>query len=120
MQREFRFLTGALALLMLLCALASCSGKTPQKNPETTERKTQETTEDDPYVSPGINYGGDRFRIYTWNATDEWVLDDEASTTPIDAQTYAHYCRVEDELGIMFEIGQSVSGGYGRHLEITC
>lgn len=117
MQREFRFLTGALALLMLLCALASCSGKTPQKNPETTERKTQETTEDDPYVSPGINYGGDRFRIYTWNATDEWVLDDEASTTPIDAQTYAHYCRVEDELGIMFEIGQSVSGGYGRHLE---
>lgn len=117
MQRIFRFLTGVTAVLLVVGAFVSCGGKTPQGSAETTNRITQQTTEDDPYVSPNVNYGGDRFRIYTWSATDEWVLEAEASTTPIDSQTYAHYLRVEDELGVMLEIAQSVSGGYGRHLE---
>lgn len=45
MQSKFRFLTGALAVLLFACAFASCSGKTPQEGSGTTDRATQETTE---------------------------------------------------------------------------
>ena len=117
-KKLFRSTTLLLALCMLLSCLMACKDKTEDEAP--TGDKGENTYVDSNgwvYVSPDVNYGGEEFNIYTWSATDEWVLELNEGTTPIDSKTFYHLSNVEDELGVDFRIAQSVSGGWGAHTD---
>ena len=114
-----RILLMLLSLTLLLSAFVSCNDNSGTKPPveEVTREKTEETADDSGfvYVSPNVKYNNDEFNIYTWTGTDEWVLEIDETTTPIDSEIFYHFCNVEYELGVVFNIAQSVSGGWGNH-----
>jgi len=117
-------LVRVMLLLLCLSMLASClvackddSGDT-SGDEQPTRKPTNEETADESgwvYTSPGKLYNNDEFNIYTWSGTNEWVLDVDETTTPIDSETFYHFCNVEEEIGVIFNIAQSVSGGWGQH-----
>ncbi len=114
----FRAITFLLSLCMLLSCLVACKDK--KGNDASTGDKDENTYVDASgwvYTSPNVDYGGEEFNIYTWSATDEWVLEVDENTTPIDSRTFYHLTNVEDELGVDFHIAQSVSGGWGAHTD---
>ena len=114
-------------ILCLICLSLLASGmlacKVESDNPTTTQPVTEEkpTTSQDPsdgeeewlYTAPDVNYEGEDFNIYTWAQAKDWVLELDEGTTTIDAATYNHYANVEQELGILINIAQSVPGDFG-------
>lgn len=113
-----RLLLLCLCLAMLGTAFVSCADKNGPDEEQPTRPPREEETEDENgfiYVSPNVNYNNDEFNIYTWTGTDEWVLDIDETTSSIDSEIFYHFCNVEDELGIIFNIAQEVSGGWGNH-----
>ena len=118
-----RVLLLVLSISILLSAFVACKNDGEKNNPNQEVPTKKPTVEEAPdengwvYTSPNVNYGNDEFNIYTWSGTDEWVLEVDETTTPIDSETFYHFCNVEYELGIVFNIAQSVSGGWGHHTD---
>lgn len=112
---------------MLLTAFAGC-GKSTEPDPgtsaptdtagpgQTTDAAPEVTTAAEfVYEGPLKKYDNEEFRIVTWTGTDEWVLEADVNTTILDSKTFYHLTAVEAETGVLFEIAQELSGGYGAH-----
>ena len=116
--RKAKFACLLLCLLMAFGSFSACSGKQPSDPVKTDEIKPGVTDESGyVYTSPDVNYDNALFNVFTWNGTDEWVLETTEHSTQIEAQTYHHLIGVEGELGIEFNIAQSISGSYGKHID---
>ena len=111
-----------LLLILSVCLLAgmfvSCSqnGNEEPTDTESNEENTLPLEEDWVYEIPEeLDYGGVEINILTWSGTDEWIFDATVESSPIDYQTFLHYCNVEEELGVVFNIAKNLSGGWGQH-----
>ena len=122
MKNTIKVLLLLMSLALVLSAFVSCGEKAPENNGNQnveSQPKKEETADEEGfiYAPPNVNYGGDEFNIYTWSTTDEWVLSVDETSTAIDSETFYHFCNVEYELGVIFNIAQSVSGGWGYHTD---
>ena len=108
-----------LVFTVLMTTVACKETGDETKPPEQTRPQREETADENGYVyePPAVNYAGEEFNVYTWSTTTEWVRDADETTTPIDAETFYHFCNVEDEIGVIFNIAQKVSGGWGAHTD---
>ena len=115
-----RLILCLICLSLLVSGLVACKEEADKPKPSVTQEKptTPPTPSDDEdeewfYTAPNVNYNGEEFNIYTWAQAKDWVLTLDEGTTTIDAATYTHYASVEQELGIVLNIAQSIAGDFG-------
>ncbi len=108
-----------LALATVLSAFTACNGSEGRPTETTGATENGAITEEDGYIyePPSVKYNNEPFRIYTWSGTNEWIMETNANSSPIDSMTYSHLMNVEYETGVVFEIAAQVSGGYGAHTD---
>ena len=115
MKKRIKFLTAALAAMLLLTSLLACNQKKDNSEESANRGEQQTVVHDDGFVysPPDVYYDDAEFNVLTWKETEEWVLEADESTTPIDAKTFEHFSTVEYELGVDIVIKESIAGHYG-------
>ena len=114
MTKFTKILTLAMAFVLILGTLVACGDK--QGTPAVTVPGGATVTGPDDkgfvYTAPEVDYDNLEFNILTWTETEEWVMESDVGTTPIDAKTFEHYSMVEHELNIDLIIKETAKGSY--------